>query len=205
MTWKCIGWLRFHCDRHRPGQLAGRLQHQAKTVRSTLRILPSTAFSLMEHYILQTHCFVAAQGQPVDLEAFSNHLANNYIPNTVIVDCTASSEWLGAGLRCLHVGSSALSDRPRPAAPPVSVLPLVQLAIGRPADWFGAPHFPASQTSLASGTWSGCARASTSSPPTRSSTGAAARVVQLAARCSALACTAPSSHPQYSSTLQSPV
>lgn len=111
------------------------------------------------------------QGQPVDLEAFSNHLANNYIPNTVIVDCTASSEWLGAGLRCLHVGSSALSDRPRPAAPPVSVLPLVQLAIGRPADWFGAPHVPASQTSLASGTWSGCARASTSSPPTRSSTG----------------------------------
>lgn len=39
---------------------------------------------------------LTSQGQPADLEAFSDHLANNYIPNTVIVDCTASGECVAA-------------------------------------------------------------------------------------------------------------
>ena len=54
--------------------------------------------------------------QPADLDAFAAHLAGNYVPNTVIVDATASSatperymEWMQArclGLRawCLGVG-----------------------------------------------------------------------------------------------------
>ena len=44
--------------------------------------------------------------QPADLDAFATHLAGNYVPNTVIVDATASSEtparymdWMQA--RCL--------------------------------------------------------------------------------------------------------
>lgn len=49
---------------------------------------------------------VRLQGQPVDLEAFSNHLANNYIPNTVIVDCTASSE-LVVACSCMTPNSVA--------------------------------------------------------------------------------------------------
>ncbi|KAK9826886.1 hypothetical protein WJX81_004474 [Elliptochloris bilobata] len=43
--------------------------------------------------------------QPADMDAFASHLANNYVPNTVIVDATASShpperymDWMQAGI-----------------------------------------------------------------------------------------------------------
>lgn len=49
------------------------------------------------HVILgAAYVLLAPQGQPADLEAFSDHLANNFIPNTVIVDCTASGECVAA-------------------------------------------------------------------------------------------------------------
>ena len=35
--------------------------------------------------------FVCRDAQPADMDAFAAHLANNYVPNTVIVDATASS------------------------------------------------------------------------------------------------------------------
>jgi hypothetical protein len=47
-----------------------------------------------------------AQGEPADLAALGDHLAKNYIPNTVIVDATASAappehylEWMKQGSR----------------------------------------------------------------------------------------------------------
>ena len=36
-------------------------------------------------------CFVCRDAQPADMDAFAAHLASNYVPNTVIVDATASS------------------------------------------------------------------------------------------------------------------
>lgn len=36
-------------------------------------------------------CLVCRDAQPADMNAFAAHLANNYVPNTVIVDATASS------------------------------------------------------------------------------------------------------------------
>jgi len=56
--------------------------------------------------------------QPADMDAFAAHLAGNYVPNTVIVDATASSRlperymaWMQArprtGRGALIVGASA--------------------------------------------------------------------------------------------------
>ena len=46
----------------------------------------------------------------MDLDRFAAHLAGNYVPNTVIVDCTASDapsehylEWMRAGIHIITV------------------------------------------------------------------------------------------------------
>lgn len=48
------------------------------------------------------------EAQPVDFTRFSDHLANNYVPNTVIIDCTASDapsehylEWMRKGIHII--------------------------------------------------------------------------------------------------------
>ena len=40
------------------------------------------------------------QAQPLDFTRFADHLANNYVPNSVIIDCTASGERKLAVLLC---------------------------------------------------------------------------------------------------------
>jgi len=35
---------------------------------------------------------LASSGEPLDLEKFANHCQADYIPHTVIIDCTASAE-----------------------------------------------------------------------------------------------------------------
>lgn len=57
--------------------------------------------------------------QPADLDAFAAHLAGNYVPNTVIVDATASSQtperymdWMQA--RCLGLRARCLGAGLRP-------------------------------------------------------------------------------------------
>lgn len=86
-----------------------------------------------------------AGAEPADLGRFADHLASNYVPNTVIVDCTASGEAPGVVCRPARVlwcaFSLALTPAPAAAAAP--------------------------QTSRPRTTWTGCGAASTSSPPTR--------------------------------------
>ncbi len=55
-------------------------------------------------------------GEPLDLEKFANHLQADYIPHTVIVDCTASAEvgqnyaaWLGRGIHIVTPNKKANS------------------------------------------------------------------------------------------------
>lgn len=50
----------------------------------------------------------AAKAEPVDMVKFADHLAGNYVPNTVIVDCTASEEpaqhyidWMQRGIHLI--------------------------------------------------------------------------------------------------------
>lgn len=50
----------------------------------------------------------AGQSQPLDYERFADHLANNFVPNTVIIDCTASEdpseqymEWMRKGIHII--------------------------------------------------------------------------------------------------------
>ena len=47
------------------------------------------------------------QGEPCDLKRFGQHLRNNYVPNTAIIDCTASdvpaSNYLGWMNQGIHI------------------------------------------------------------------------------------------------------
>lgn len=50
----------------------------------------------------------ASKTEPVDLERFAEHLSSNYVPNTVIVDCTASDvppahymDWMRRGIHVI--------------------------------------------------------------------------------------------------------
>src|SRR5260370_34980574 len=52
---------------------------------------------------------LAEAGEPLDLEKFADHVQADYIPHTVIIDCTASAEvgmkyltWLK---RCIHIAA----------------------------------------------------------------------------------------------------
>ena len=59
---------------------------------------------------------LAAAGEPLDLEKFANHVQADYIPHTVIVDCTASAEvgdnyaaWLTRGIHVVTPNKKANS------------------------------------------------------------------------------------------------
>src|SRR3984893_2882473 len=59
---------------------------------------------------------MAADGQPLDLEKFANHCQADYIPHTVIIDCTASADvaeqyqaWLGRGIHIVPRNKKANS------------------------------------------------------------------------------------------------
>jgi aspartokinase/homoserine dehydrogenase 1 len=59
---------------------------------------------------------LAAAGEPLDLDKFANHCQADYIPHTVIIDCTASSDvaeqyraWLGRGIHVVTPNKKANS------------------------------------------------------------------------------------------------
>ena len=59
---------------------------------------------------------LAAAGEPLDLAKFANHCQADYIPHTVIIDCTASAEvaanyraWLGRGIHVVTPNKKANS------------------------------------------------------------------------------------------------
>jgi aspartokinase/homoserine dehydrogenase 1 len=59
---------------------------------------------------------MAADGEPLDLEKFANHCQADYIPHTVIIDCTASADvaeqyqaWLGRGIHIVTPNKKANS------------------------------------------------------------------------------------------------
>jgi bifunctional aspartokinase / homoserine dehydrogenase 1 len=59
---------------------------------------------------------MAAAGEPLDLDKFANHCQADYIPHTVIIDCTASSDvaeqyraWLGRGIHVVTPNKKANS------------------------------------------------------------------------------------------------
>jgi aspartokinase/homoserine dehydrogenase 1 len=59
---------------------------------------------------------LAEAGEPLDLEKFANHVQADYIPHTVIVDCTASTEigknyvgWLSRGIHVVTPNKKANS------------------------------------------------------------------------------------------------
>jgi aspartokinase/homoserine dehydrogenase 1 len=59
---------------------------------------------------------LAADGEPLDLDKFANHCQADYIPHTVIIDCTASADvageyrtWLGRGIHVVTPNKKANS------------------------------------------------------------------------------------------------
>jgi len=59
---------------------------------------------------------LGAAGQPLDLEKFADHCQADYIPHTVIIDCTASADvaanyraWLGGGIHVVTPNKKANS------------------------------------------------------------------------------------------------
>lgn len=59
---------------------------------------------------------LAAAGEPLDLEKFVNHVQADYIPHTVVIDCTASAEvamhyraWLARGIHVVTPNKKANS------------------------------------------------------------------------------------------------
>jgi bifunctional aspartokinase / homoserine dehydrogenase 1 len=59
---------------------------------------------------------LAASGEPLDLEKFANHVQADYIPHTVVIDCTASADvaahyraWLSRGLHVVTPNKKANS------------------------------------------------------------------------------------------------
>ena len=59
---------------------------------------------------------LAKNGQPADLDLFTNHIQADYIPNTVVIDCTASEavagrylDWIGRGIHVVTPNKKANS------------------------------------------------------------------------------------------------
>jgi aspartokinase/homoserine dehydrogenase 1 len=59
---------------------------------------------------------LAAAGEPLDLDKFANHCQADYIPHTVVIDCTASADvaqqyraWLGRGIHVVTPNKKANS------------------------------------------------------------------------------------------------
>jgi bifunctional aspartokinase / homoserine dehydrogenase 1 len=59
---------------------------------------------------------LAADGEPLDLDKFANHCQADYIPHTVVIDCTASADvaeqyqaWLGRGIHVVTPNKKANS------------------------------------------------------------------------------------------------
>ncbi len=91
-------------------------------------------------------CLVCRDAQPANMDAFAAHLANNYVPNTVIVDATASSHPPERYMEWMQVRQAAL-PRP-PSAVPDHVLPSWNLTCSMPEQ--------ARKLDFGQGLWGGC-------------------------------------------------
>jgi aspartokinase/homoserine dehydrogenase 1 len=101
-------------------QIAGQLQ-RLRSINVDLRvraIATSQRMLLAENEIDLLHwpAALAARGVPLDLEKFVQHVQADYIPHTVLIDCTASADiaahyrdWLARGLHLVTPNKKANS------------------------------------------------------------------------------------------------
>jgi aspartokinase/homoserine dehydrogenase 1 len=111
-----------------PGTVGRALLAQIETQIARLRALnldlrvrgiASSKRMLLEETAVDLNTFaerLAAAGEPLDLAKFANHVQADYIPHTVIIDCTASAEvglnyaaWLRRGIHIVTPNKKANS------------------------------------------------------------------------------------------------
>ena len=88
------------------------LDLRVRGIAASKRMLLAESAIDLDHWPAQ----LAASGEPLDLERFANHCQADYIPHTVIIDCTASVEvaaqyraWLGRGIHMVTPNKKANS------------------------------------------------------------------------------------------------
>ncbi len=91
---------------------AQNLALRVRAIASSKRMLLSENGIPLEHWTDR----LAADGVPLDLERFAAHCKADYIPHTVIIDCTASAQvaahyqtWLGSGIHVVTPNKKANS------------------------------------------------------------------------------------------------
>src|SRR5450755_18867 len=88
------------------------LDLRVRGIASSKRMLLEEASIDLDHWAEH----FAAAGEPLDLEKFANHCQADYIPHTVIIDCTASADvaaqyraWLSRGIHIVTPNKKANS------------------------------------------------------------------------------------------------
>jgi aspartokinase/homoserine dehydrogenase 1 len=104
--------------------LLGQIQSQIERLRNLnldlrIRGIASSTRMLLEETAVDLDRWAerfAEAGEPLDLEKFANHVQADYIPHTVIVDCTASADigqsyaaWLNRGIHIVTPNKKANS------------------------------------------------------------------------------------------------
>lgn len=66
------------------------------------------ACECLDFVLLTPYALITRQSQPANLDAFADHLTSNYVPNTVIIDATASDippakylQWMQKGIHII--------------------------------------------------------------------------------------------------------
>jgi aspartokinase/homoserine dehydrogenase 1 len=88
------------------------LDLRVRGIAGSKRMLLAEAAIDLDHWAEQ----LATSGEPLDLERFANHCQADYIPHTVIIDCTASADvaaqyraWLSRGIHVVTPNKKANS------------------------------------------------------------------------------------------------
>jgi aspartokinase/homoserine dehydrogenase 1 len=88
------------------------LDLRVRGIAASNRMLLSDAPIDLDHWPSR----LAAAGQPLDLDKFASHCQADYIPHTVVIDCTASADvaeqyraWLGRGIHVVTPNKKANS------------------------------------------------------------------------------------------------
>ncbi len=101
-------------------QIAGQVERlRSRNVDLRVRAIASSKRMLLEENAIDLASWsgrLAAGGEPLDLRKFANHVQADYIPHTVIIDCTASAEvashyreWLARGIHVVTPNKKANS------------------------------------------------------------------------------------------------
>jgi len=101
-------------------QIAGQVDRlRSLNVDLRVRAIATSKRMLLEATeidLLQWPAALAARGVPLDLEKFAQHVQSDYIPHTVIIDCTASAavadhyrDWLAGGIHVVTPNKKANS------------------------------------------------------------------------------------------------